>query len=459
MAEDQGPTQFIGNRANDWGLAASRNGDDPAATALLVSHRFGMPTIAPGRDATMIYSLLRITVTERANGGQYIPLNLCLVLDQSLSMRGEKMERVKDAARYVIEKLGPNDTLSVVSFNDRATLVVAAQPVHNHLELKDHVDGIVPRGGTELAKGITMGLDQLRVRAQQRNTVSALLVLTDGRTYGDDATCLELAERARRQQILITPLGVGEEWNEDLLEAMAYRSGSHSEYIDQPSAIVTAFQTHIEALQATFGRNTRLIVQTPENVRLAQLHRVSPLLGRVEVVPGAGTDAQTFSLGNLHAGEEQEFLLDLVAQRPPPGRVQLADIRVVYEPAIGLGQARVPYDLAILAEDGGTPSLDPAVKTAVEKVVAYKLQQKAWQDVNEGNVVVATHRLRMVATRLIAAGEEELARTVQAEADHLERTGQTSATGTKQIKYGTRGLGRTQAMRPGSRLLGREKTP
>src|SRR5690349_1781335 len=324
MANDQGGSVPVGGGAGGWNTVPGRAGGDGAAPAIIVSHRYGTPTITPFRDATMVYALLQIDMPPRA-AGQHTPLNLCLVLDQSQSMRGEKMERVKDAARYVIDKLDPLDTLSVVSFNDRATLVMAAQPVRDPTELKDLIDNIVPRGGTELARGISMGLDQLRAHSHHRTAVSALLVLTDGRTYGDDAACVELAERARRQQILITPLGVGEEWNEDLLEAMAYRSGSHSDYIDQPAAIVTAFQRHIESLQATVGRNARLLVQTPENVRLAQLHRISPLIGRVEVMPGAEADAQTFMLGNLHAGETQEFLLDLVVQRPPLGLVHLAD--------------------------------------------------------------------------------------------------------------------------------------
>jgi Ca-activated chloride channel family protein len=96
---------------------------------------------------------------------------------------------------------------------------------------------------------------------------------------------------------------------------------------------------------------------------------------------------------------------------------------------------------------GPSPALDAAVKIAVEKVVAYKLQRRAWQDLQEGNVTQATAKLRMVATRLLAAGESDLARTVQAEAEHLEKHGFTSAIGTKQIKYGTRGLGRTRTMR------------
>src|SRR5262249_26707099 len=161
----------------------------------------------------------------------------------------------------------------------------AAEEVRDSRELKNLVDGIQPRGGTELAAGIRMGLEELHQRAAQRNMVSALLLLTDGRTYGDETACMTLAEQAQRQHIQITPLGLGEEWNEDLLEALAFRSGSHSEYIDQPSAIVTAFKRNVEALQSTYARNARLQVHAQEGVRLSQLHRTGPLIGRVEVLP------------------------------------------------------------------------------------------------------------------------------------------------------------------------------
>ena len=132
-----GATQhFTGKADRDWGLRTGRVADDSDETPLAVSHRFGLPTITPNGAAAMVYMLLGVHVSKKANAGQYVPLNLCMVLDQSLSMRGEKMERVKDAARYVINKLGPQDTLSVVSFNDRANLVVTAQPVRDHRELE-----------------------------------------------------------------------------------------------------------------------------------------------------------------------------------------------------------------------------------------------------------------------------------------------------------------------------------
>ena len=441
----------------DWGLSTQRVSENDASP-LTLTHRYGVPSIPAYADATMIYALFRLDVAAHLGVEHNAPLNLALVLDQSLSMRGEKMDRVKEAARYVADQLGPPDTLAVVSFNDRATLVAPAQTGRDTALLKEQINAIRAARWHGTGGRHSHGPGSAARAGQQRNAVSAMLLLTDGRTYGDEAACMQLAEEARRLQFVITPLGVGEEWNEDLLEALAYRSGSHSEYIDRPEAIVAAFQAHVEVLQATYGRDAQLIVEPHEGVRLAQVHRTAPLIGRVEVAPGGRASSQTFLLGSLHGGEDQEFLLELVAQQAAPGEVRLARLQLLYEPVGGAGVVRRVYELTIpaVAAAGPAPALDGLVKMAVEKVVAYKLQQKAWQDLNEGNLASATQRLRMVATRLIDAGEEELARTVQAEADHLERTGQTSPTGTKQIKYGTRGLGRTQAMRLRSGLLGRE---
>src|SRR4051812_31503638 len=136
----------------------------------------------------MVYALLEIGVLGENNPATSLPLNICLALDQSLSMRGEKMERVSDAARYVFSQLGPHDVLSIVAFNDRATVGLPAQvnPLMN--EVYKAIDGIIPRGGTEMAAGLRAGLEELlHGRARVGRAISSLLLLTDGRTYGDEA--------------------------------------------------------------------------------------------------------------------------------------------------------------------------------------------------------------------------------------------------------------------------------
>ncbi|HUS17198.1 MAG TPA: VWA domain-containing protein [Chloroflexia bacterium] len=399
----------------------------------------------------MVYALLELTAQGSSEGVGGLPLNICLVLDQSLSMQGEKMEQARDAARYVADQLGPRDAISVVSFNDRATIVVRAQRNAQPREVRSAVEGIIPKGGTELAAGLKAGLDELRrgVNLTGR-AVSSLLVLTDGRTYGDESRCLELAEHARKLELLITPLGVGEEWNEDLLETIAYRCGSHSQYIDRPDAIVRAFREHIESLRNICGRQAQVTIRTAADTRLTQAHRVYPLIGRVELVSSGNVSEQTYLLDNLRLGETQGLLLELVLPPVVDGVVDVAGCILEWKP-IDSHDSRVQarYSMRAEVDPHATPTgtLDATVRLAVEKVMAYKLQKRAWQDVAEGNLAAATSKLRMVVTRLLEAGEPDLARTVQSEADNLERNGVMSATGTKQIKYGTRGLGRTRSMR------------
>jgi Ca-activated chloride channel homolog len=423
----------------------------PVQPQVAFRHRLGQDPLPVAAGSQMVYTLLEIAVMGETAEIFQLPLNLCLVLDHSLSMRGEKMDRVKEAARYVLSQLGRDDSLAVVAFNDRATVMAPAQLVTQPQDLAHAIENIVPRGGTELASGLDAGLAQLqRGRSLTGPAISSLLVLTDGRTYGDESRCMELAEVAQRRDMLITPLGVGDEWNEDLLETLAYRCGSHSEYIDQPAAIVTAFRQHIADLRHIYGRQAALTVRTAAQARLVQVHRVAPLIGRVEMAPGANAGEQRLLLGNLMLGEVQGLLLEIVVPPVAGETVHVAACTLEWQPTDHkAGIVRLGYPIRAAVDVQARPALvlDPAVKGAVEKVVAYKLQKRAWQDLQDGNLQQATTKLRMVATRLLDAGEIDLAQTVQAEAEHLEQHGFASAVGTKQIKYGTRGLGRTQHMR------------
>ena len=159
--------------------------------------------------------------------------------------------------------------------------------------------------------------------------------------------------------------------------------------------------------------------------------------------------ASVFDLGALKTGETQALLLGSGGAARDAWRVGLGALRrrLGADARRGPAAQRGPSHQRRCGRAGGAGrELDPVVKTAVEKVMAYKLQARAWQDVQDGNLAQATARLRMVATRLLAAGEAGLARTAQTEADHLEQHGRPSMGGVKQIKYGTRGLGRTHGM-------------
>jgi Ca-activated chloride channel family protein len=65
------------------------------------------------------------------------PLNLAVVLDRSGSMTGAKLEKTKQAAMQLVDRLAPNDIFSLVIFSDEARVLVPAQRVEDKDALKE----------------------------------------------------------------------------------------------------------------------------------------------------------------------------------------------------------------------------------------------------------------------------------------------------------------------------------
>jgi len=145
------------------------------------------------------------------------PLNFALVLDRSFSMRGANLQAVKEGVGLLVDALGPADYLSVVSFKGRADVIVPAQPVQDKAAIKAAVEGMRAWGATKMSAGLHGGLQELS-KSMRPDVVSRMVVLTDGRTAGDEAECRELADQARAWGVGIYPLGLGTNWDETLLD-------------------------------------------------------------------------------------------------------------------------------------------------------------------------------------------------------------------------------------------------
>jgi secreted protein with Ig-like and vWFA domain len=87
-------------------------------------------------EPQLLYVLLEATPEGLAAQLPKLPLNLCLVIDRSSSMRGERLNQVKEAAGRIIDQLSQDDYFSLVVFNDRAEVVVPAQRVADKSNLK-----------------------------------------------------------------------------------------------------------------------------------------------------------------------------------------------------------------------------------------------------------------------------------------------------------------------------------
>jgi len=272
--------------------------------------------------------------------------------------------------------------------------------------------------------------------------ISRLLLLTDGRTYGDESRCVEVARRAQGRGIGLTALGIGTEWNEDLLETMTARENSRAQYITSAQEITTVFADELKRLHSIFAQQVRIQLAARPGGMVRAFDRVRPFISPVQIAEEADL-RWAGALGDWPGSDMQAFLIEIVVPPLGVGDHPLLKISLRYDlPSANLRDqvAEEIVRVQVQPADQVTYQIDSTVKYWLERLVAYRLQSSAWQDVEAGRLDEATRRLQMAGTRLFDAGEVALAQTVQEEATRLLRSGSASDEGRKRIKFGTRGL-------------------
>ena len=96
---------------------------------------YSRPNLVGLDEPQMLYLILEIGAPAEARQAPAPPLNVCLVLDRSTSMQGEKMDTVKSAALQVLRNLRQQDILSVVAFSDRAEVIIPAAYLQDRARL------------------------------------------------------------------------------------------------------------------------------------------------------------------------------------------------------------------------------------------------------------------------------------------------------------------------------------
>jgi uncharacterized protein YegL len=397
--------------------------------------------LAESDEPQLLYVLLEATPEGLPAQLPKLPLNLCLVIDRSSSMRGDRLNQVKEAAGRIIDQLETDDYFSLVVFNDRADVVVPAQRVNNKADLKRMIGSVEAAGGTEMATGMALALQEVQ-RPMIARGISRLMLLTDGRTYGDESQCVDITRRAQGRGIGLTALGVGNEWNEDLLETMTARENSRAQYITSAQEITTVFTDELKRMHSIFAQKVRLQIASRPGGMIRSLDRVRPFIAPVPIAEEADL-RWAASLGDWPSSDVQAYLLEVVVPPLTPGDFPLLKLALRYDlPGANLRDqvSEEIVQLNVRPAAQVTHEVDGTVKYWLERLVAFRLQANAWQNVEAGHLEEATRALQMAGTRLFEAGEVALAQTVQEEATRLLRSGSASEEGRKRIKFGTRGL-------------------
>lgn len=388
----------------------------------------------------LVYALIEIQPQDMISQTR-MGLNFGFVLDHSGSMRGDKIDRLQDAVRLALSKMAPNDLVSITIFNDSADVIADGGPLANQGNLADKISRIRAGGGTQMSRGMSLGLREV-YHQYTAERVNKLLLFTDGQTYGDESQCAKLAKEAGDHHIPIETLGLGDDWNEKLLDQIASLSGGDSDQIASPDEIVPLFTQSVERSQKAIIRNALLVMRLIAGVTPRQVWQVTPVIANLGYRPIGESDVQV-DLGEMDAVSGKAVLVELLVPPRQAGRYRIAQTQVTYDlPIQNITGASVRSDIVInfTSDPLEAQRYDARIMNLVERITAYKLQTRAMNDAQAGDITGATQKLRAAATRLLELGENDLAQAAQQEANNLEQTGQMSASGTKKLHYQTRKL-------------------
>lgn len=412
---------------------------EPDGPALAMEVTPSKRAIMPLEEAQVIYLLVEIAPDQQAAQPPQrrdSRLNLTLVLDHSNSMNGARLDRVKSAAQQIIDQLGEHDVLSVIGFNDRATVIIPATSVTDKAALKARVSLMSASGGTEIFQGLQAGLEQNR-RFLAPRLVNHILLLTDGNTFGDEQQSLELAASAAELGISISTMGLGREWNDQFLDELASKTGGASRFVSSSSVVARFLNDHIRSLSNIFAERVQLSIAPDPDIRLESAFKLAPSPQPMETAQGF------IPVGSLQYNRAISALVQL--EIPPglqPGFRTVARIAAsgdILDQRITHQQLVAEVSLEIT--DNPRPEDPPLViLDALARLTLYRMQERANEALDRGDIVEATRRLEQLATRLLELGQPQLAEQARVEAERVARTSHLSELGRKTLKYQTRSL-------------------
>ena len=263
---------------------------------------------------TTLDVLVKITPPEPKAKGQRPALNLGLVLDRSGSMAAHnKITFAREAAVFVVQELLPSDRVSVTVFDDQVQTLAPNAPAEDKGRLADMIQRIRPGNTTALHGGWKEGATQVGQNLVPGG-LNRVLLLSDGLAnvgQTDPDAIASDVNRLAREGVSTTTLGLGDDYNEDLLEAMARSGDGNYYYIESPRQLADTFQTELHGLMATFGKTVSLGVEPQDGVAVAEV------LNDLERLPTG-----RLKLPNLVAG--MPVLVVVRVQVPPRSRLRVA---------------------------------------------------------------------------------------------------------------------------------------
>jgi Ca-activated chloride channel homolog len=411
----------------------------PGHSGITVQSRMSCPYLLG--DGGTTYLQLQV-VTPDLGRPHRRPLNLAIVLDRSGSMGSEqKIEHARAAVRALVDQLDSDDLLTLVIYDDVVEVLRRSAPVGNKEVVKRLIDEVYPRGSTDLGGGLMEGYRQVE-RHLSRGYVNRVILLSDGlanRGIVDPEELTSISSRHRRDGISLTSVGVGLEYNENLMVGLAECGGGSYYFVEHARHLASMFRREFNAMASLVAQNATLVLTLTPHVR------VLDVIGGDDAREGYRHE---IALGDLYANERRE--ITVVLQMPSgKGHTAFASAHLEYATEGNTSASTSPISIAMdytSDRDVVEKHRDAEIEARSQVASSTREVENALKALDRGDKSGAVSKLQemeraLAASPTAAAGgaagamihEQEM--KIKAYADSLSEDGANISRAKKAIQY------------------------
>lgn len=257
--------------------------------------------------------------------GERPPVNLAIVLDRSGSMSGEKLARAREAAIAAVRRLGPRDRFALVIYDHNVETLVPAQAANNLEWIEARIRSIEAGGNTALFAAVSQGAAEVR-KGLGGAYVHRVILLSDGLANVGPSTPDDLGRLGTallKEGISVTTIGVGTDFNEDLMTRLAARSDGNHYFVAESSDLARIFAAELGDVLSVAARKVIIEIDFSREVRPLRI------IGRDGTIRGQRVEV---GMNQLYGGQQKYVLIEAEVPAGRAGQtLDLAQVRAAYE--------------------------------------------------------------------------------------------------------------------------------
>lgn len=351
-------------------------------------------------------------------------VNLSIVLDKSGSMSGSrKITEARKAAIAALGMLRHGDVFSVISYDSSARVIVPATALTSSSRENAiaKIREIQPSGSTALFGGVSLGANEVRKNSKE-NYVNRIILLSDGLANVGPSSPAELGRFGTsliKENISVSTIGVGTDYNEDLMTSLSQNSDGNFYYVENSSDLPRIFSKELGSALKVAAKAIRLRIICPKGV-IPQ-----GILGHECRIDG---NAIEMNFNQVYGGHEKSLVLQV--QVPPHNagaEADIAKVEIDYSDLAGKNRHR-RVDSVVAKFTSDRKVVEKNINLKVKEEVAVQqgavLREQAVKQADKGDFDEAKKSLRKAAVILNDAAAATGNKDLEVQAEQVEKKSQ-----------------------------------